>query len=165
MVKMSNSFQLPAILTFESCQSNWQQYEDTLYQIYLADLYNNPPTYQGLAVKTKYHPPYKNKAYSFWHITHEGPNEETRTPDFRRCERLCWIKPMINNANLFACWSKTTLVKGRQRERHYIWNSQEKYLIVLEKHKTNFFLVTAYYIEHQSRVVKYNKEYEKYAQK
>lgn len=162
---MSSEAELPSIITFESCQNDWQKYEDALYKIYLEDLFKNPPIYLGMPVKTKYHPPYKNRAFTFWHITHEGKDESTREPDFRRCERLCWIKPVINNYGSFSCWSKKVLVKGKQRERHFIWHSKEKFLIVLEKHKTNFLLITAYLIEHESRAKKYDKEYEKYAQK
>lgn len=148
---------LPDIIKFEDFK-DWQDYEDHLYQVYLDDLYKNSPNFLGLPVRTKYHPPFKKKAFSFWHITHEGPNEDERTPNFRRCERLCWIKPIIEHHSEIKMW-----VRSDKRNRYYLWCSEEQYLIVLQPKGNYFLLITAFYVDYESQVEKYDKEYEQYS--
>lgn len=137
------------------CQdlAKWQEYEDKLYKIYLRDLYRDPPQFFGKIVKTKYHPPYKGKAFSFWHLTHEGKIESERTPDLKRCERLCWIKPFIEQYTKLYFW-----IRPDKQNRHYIWSEEHQYLIVLQPKKDCFFLVTAYYVERKEKVREYTNE-------
>ena len=156
-INMSDNNWLPSIMPCPDL-NNWQSYEDSLYKIYLDDLFHKPPQYLGKVVKTKYHPPYKNKAYSFWHLTHEVKVENERTPDLRRCERLCWIKPVITNYQDLISW-----VRPDKNNRHYIWHKNEKYLIVLQPIKDFYLLVTAFQVGETWRADRYTQEAEKYA--
>lgn len=46
----------------------------------------------------KCNPLYQNRAYTFYHITHEGEVENERIPDLRRCECMPWARPVIEHA-------------------------------------------------------------------
>ncbi len=48
----------------------------------------------------KKHPLVDGKEYTFYHITHKGNIENDRTPELRRCERIGWARPVIENGNL-----------------------------------------------------------------
>lgn len=137
--------------------TQWQLYEDSLYKIYLEDLFRHTPLFLGKPVKTKYYPPYKNKAFSFWHLTHEGKNEDERIPDMRRCERISWIKPLIEHCEEIYYWSRPD-----KDGRYYIWFEQGQFLIVLQPKVDYFFLVTAYQVEYQKKALEYTEEAKKY---
>lgn len=67
--------------------------------------------------------------------------EDERTPDLRRCERIPWIRAIIENAHnpSVQIWSNA----NRGDRRTSIWFDEE-YLIVLGHRKGYWQLITAF---------------------
>ncbi|WP_295392003.1 hypothetical protein [uncultured Thiodictyon sp.] len=121
-------------------------YEDHLYDIDMDTLVRNPVAFRGLTVKCQYRPATTNKGFGFWHLIAEGPKEEERTPDLRRCERIRWVAWLIGNAEAAGIrWWKSR--RGRA-VRIVIWIESEQFAVVLEERSDYFLLKTAYWVKH-----------------
>lgn len=86
---------LPGLEYFADYDNNWDRYCEALYAIFKADFVDGKPTFSSHTVRLKRHPMEQGKEATFWHFTSEGEDEATRTPDFRRCERIRWPKAMM----------------------------------------------------------------------
>lgn len=86
---------IPELFPFHG---DWSQYEDELYHIYKDTIVEAGIIFQGLPVRTQYRPPTKDRGFGFWHMISEGSEEEERTPDIFRCERIRWVAWLIKNA-------------------------------------------------------------------
>jgi hypothetical protein len=93
---------LPALITLESCNGNWDQYLDLIYGYFKVDWLDSRPMYEGRRLGLRKHPMVKGKESTFWHLISEGANEDDRLADFRRCERIRWVRPIIEAAGLRA---------------------------------------------------------------
>src|SRR5215831_7742072 len=91
---------LPDIIPLEDYGGDWNRYLEAVYECFRHDFKDRQRqlVFRGRPVGTRYHPAYENKDYSFWHLIQEGQVEEERTPDFRRCERIGWIRAIIENS-------------------------------------------------------------------
>ena len=100
------------------------------------------------------------KEATFWHMIQEGGVEEERTPDFRRCERIRWPKPIIerNTDPAVKVWRNQ---RGRE-ERVCLWLAQESYLVILADRGDYILPWTAYLVEQPHRQRKLQREYEEY---
>ena len=151
---------LPDLVLFEKYNGNWERYEDALYFYFKKDfIENRPKKFRGLRVGLKKYPKFKNKEATFWHLITEGRIENRRPPDFRRCERIRWPKPIIEN-------DKDESIKFWENKR----GSKEniclcfnwEYLVVLRK-KSNYILPwTAYCPYGKHTKLKWQKEYNRY---
>ncbi len=151
---------LPDLIKLENYNGSWEDYIEVVYQVFRRDFIENKTFYNNKRVGVKKTPLFKNKECCFWHLTSQGKVEEERIPDLRRCERIGWIKPIIEN-------NKNKLVKfwinQRQREeRICLCYGDWDYLIVLIKIKDYLLLLTAYPIEYNSKKDKLKKEYYAY---
>jgi len=89
---------LPDLILFEKYNGIWEDYEEALYSFFKEDFIDNrPKKFRGLRVGLKKYPKFKNKEATFWHFITEGKDELKRNPDIRRCERIRWPKPIIEN--------------------------------------------------------------------
>jgi FAD/FMN-containing dehydrogenase len=87
---------LPALLLFEDDHGDWPRYVERIHQQFLQDFVHSKPSWPNKEVRLKRHPEHDGKSATFWHMISEGENEQERTPDLRRCERIAWPKPMMN---------------------------------------------------------------------
>ena len=89
------------------------------------------------------------KEECFWHITHkEDEGTGIRMPNPRRCERLPWVRCMIDHAV-----EPEILIWDYEEPDHavktHIWLRDHDFLVVLKKlRRPSYRLVTAFYIEH-----------------
>ena len=108
----------------------------------------------------KRHPVIQGKEATFWHLISEGGNEADRLPDLRRCERIRWPRPIIENAAepVIKIWENER--KGERRI--CLWFDNEDYLVILARRSDYVLLWTAYLVTlpHQKR--KLQQEYEAY---
>ena len=100
-VGMANSYNLPALHELNFYGGDFDRYVDALYSLFTRDFIDSKPIFRGSKLRLKYHPELSGKAYTFYHMTHEGNDEENRTPDLRRCERLEWAKILIEKCDNF----------------------------------------------------------------
>jgi len=124
---------LPGLLLLDNYNGSWQRYEDEVYSRFYTDFIESRPTFRGLPVYVKRFLE-KGKERGFWHCIQEGPIERDRTPDLRRCERVAWVRSIIEHANepMIKKWSK----KVRGKTRYLLWFENADYLVVLEKRRS-----------------------------
>jgi hypothetical protein len=146
---------LPELITLDSCNGDWNNYLNTIYDIFCDEIVKSRISFLGLPVKCQYRPETQGKHFGFWHLISEGHSEEDRTPDFRRCERIRWISYIINNSDSkeIHCWENK-----RGSNRHIVlWLPEEKFVVVLARRKEYVMLKTAY-VHHERKTSKFEKE-------
>ncbi len=154
--------QLPKIITLEEYEGNYTLYIEAVYTIFHRDFIKNKAKFGSHELKMKFHPEFQNRAYTFYHMTHEGEEESQRTPDLRRCERIGWAKPCIENVqkwNLFF-WRQTR--KNSKNRVCILLDVQDDYdyFVILEVRKTYVLLWTAFVSLNNHQTRKKLKEYE-----
>lgn len=151
---------LPPLVLFNDYGGDWQSYLDAIYDYFRQDFVDSKPVFQGRRLGLKRHPLTHGKEATFWHLIQEGAVEEDRTPDFRRCERIRWPRPIIEHdaENAIKVWSNQR--KGEQRI--CLWFEQENYLVILADRGKYILPWTAYLVEQAHRQRKLQREYDEY---
>ena len=151
---------LPELVYFQDYDGDWAYYIDAVYKNFKKDFIDSKPEFDNRVVQLKRHPLFQNKEYSFWHVTSEGKEEEHRTPDLRRCERIRWPRPIIEHytdTNI-RCWPN----KRGQDKYILFWFYKHDYLVVLADRKRYVLLWTAYVVSRKHTREKLKKEYDTY---
>lgn len=155
---------LPELITFNKYGGDWSIYVEVIYQHYLDDIVNGKLTHKTLPIRCQFRPPYNNKGFAFWHCISEGDNEETRTPDLRRCERILWIPWIIRGTEnphetRITCWEN----KRGSNIHVVIFFEEESYVVILAKRKDYYLFRTAYCANPQRKrqLIREREEYRK----
>jgi hypothetical protein len=132
---------LPSLIRLEECDGNWDKYVNAVFAIFYRDFIETQPKFQGKWVRCRRDPIQDGKEAGFWHCVSEGPDEDHRTPDLRRCERIGWVREVIEHAHDtdVDVWTQR---KGRDQRIH-IW-LRESYLVVLGERGRYYQLITAF---------------------
>ena len=101
----------------------------------------------------------------FWHLTsreqknediprrkrkyyREAQSEEkVRIPDFRRCERLPWVKPMVEHPDVaeMLCWD---YMEGDGTIKTYVWLREVDFVVIMKKYPDESRrLITSFYVD------------------
>lgn len=88
----------PDLIRFEAFGGNWIAYEAELYRIFQEEIAHGGLRFRGQRVSCRRMPETARRWSTFWHLVQEGRAEEDRTPDLRRCERIRWIRWVVENA-------------------------------------------------------------------
>jgi hypothetical protein len=150
----------PDLVPFNDFGGDWPAYETELHRIFMADLAHSGVQYRGLNVGCRRHPEAGGKWASFWHLVQEGRIENDRLPDLRRCERIRWVRWVIENADKHAeidIWRNT-----RGTEANMLLWFREEYLVVLGQRRGFWLLLTAYCTDKRGRIAKLCKERDAY---
>ncbi len=169
---MNEKCWLPQMEFFDDYGNDWPSYEEALYSIFKADFIDSHPCYKCLRVAVKHYPKEYGKEEAFFHTTckdYIGDGE--RVPDFRRCERIRWVRAFIENYDCdpslceecdgVKVWNEPY----KSRERVHILLAEERYMVVLEKRDDFFLLITAFYFDYEHALEKQLKHYEQYRDK
>ncbi|OGN55215.1 MAG: hypothetical protein A3D96_04660 [Chlamydiae bacterium RIFCSPHIGHO2_12_FULL_44_59] len=153
---------LPDLILFENYKGNWNAYINAVYQCFHKDFVESKPSFQKVPVFARYHPPYEEKGATFWHLVSEGSQESERIPDLRRCERIHWPRPMIENVNPeeVKIWETIRPWKNQKQRRVNFALNNFSYIVVIAETRKGFDLVTAYHLEKPHRREKLRKEFE-----
>ncbi|MGA2322780.1 MAG: hypothetical protein ABSG22_02925 [Sedimentisphaerales bacterium] len=151
---------LPDLLLFDAFSGDWQRYEDAVFAQFYSDFIESRPTFLNEPVYITKNPLKKGKERGFWHCIQQGPIEEERTADLRRCERIGWIKSVIEHAAdpIIKKWPKQ---KG-SKHRYLLWVEEADYLVVIEKRPRCWLLCTAYCTNYVHTRRKLRAEYAAY---
>ncbi|MBU6266302.1 MAG: hypothetical protein KGN34_02095 [Sphingomonadales bacterium] len=130
---------MPELLQFEG---DWPAYEARLYAIFLGEIAQGGLTFRGDRVSCRRLPETQGKWAAFWHLVQQGEVEEDRLPDLRRCERLRWVKYVIEawNTDKNIQWWEN---KRRSETNVLLWYG-EVYLVILAKRDGYWLLRSAY---------------------
>lgn len=134
----------------------WDTYVDQIYNEFQASIIQNPLTFRGKRVSCRRGPETDGKWFGFWHLISEGRIEEERTPDLRRCERIAWVRWVIENAATnpdIDIWEN-----NRGSNTNILLWYNEDYLVVLKKGSTYYMIVTAYCVTYENQKRKLRKE-------
>lgn len=155
-----NDLIFPDQIYFENYSGNFEKYFEAVYTIFKHDFIKKQPLYDDKKVTVRRYPEVEGIHRTFYHITHEGEDESNRIPDLRRMERIKFPKFVIENCPHFELyiWEK----KFGKDIRIHVLNEKEQYIVVFEKRKSYFILITAFYIDKSHTLKKKLKEYEAY---
>lgn len=169
---MSGNCWLPKLECLGDYQNSWDIYQDALYDIFKQDFIDSRPIFKGKQVNIRRHPIEYGKEEAFFHTTCQNYSKNgERVPDFRRCERVRWVRAFIENyqCNPSLCDScegiKVWQEPHQNKMRVHILLEEEKYMVVVELRKTYCLLITAFYFDHDHALEKKLKHYEKYRDK
>jgi len=148
---------LPHILNLDGA---WENALKILYKVFDNDFIKGKPDYLGCSViwdNRKLDGKYEE---GFWHlISKEDYESGERYADYRRAERLPWCAPTICICPEVAVTS-WDYREGSGKVRTYLWLRSWDYVVVLEKLKNPYLLVTAYYVNGASTRRKLEKKYD-----
>jgi len=151
--------------------ANWKPYEDKIYQIFLDDFVYSTPSYLGINVRIRKSPIIEGKEEAFWHITSKDYfHVNDRMPDPRRCERIRWIKKLIENYDCISeecvfCDGIKVWSEPNNKNRIHILFEKERYMVVLEPRAKYYLLITAFYFEYENTLRKKLEKYKKYRER
>jgi hypothetical protein len=156
----NNCLVFPNLIYLEDYSGDFSSYFNAVYDVFVNDFLKSKPKFEGQKVIAPHYPEVDGKSRTFYHITHEGEDENNRLPDMRRMERIRYPKFKITNLpnEELLVWEKA--MKGDIRI--HILNVAEKYLLVLNKRNGYLMLWTAFYINQSHTIRKKVKEYEAY---
>lgn len=151
---------LPPLVSISNYDGDWKLYLEALYNYFKQDFIDSKPFFKGRRLGLKKHPVERGKEATFWHFISEGSHEDERMPDFRRCERVRWPRPIIENAEatIIKIWENSR----RNEKRILLWLEEQEYLVVLVERKDYLLPWTAYLVLEEHRKRKLRKEYEAY---
>jgi len=151
---------LPNIVPLSNYAGDWNKYIDAIYALFETDFINTQPFFNGRRVGHKKDPTLNGKADTFWHVISTGPSETERIPDMRRCERIRWPRPIIENqsADCILVWPNR---RGND-DRICLWFKNLEYIVVLADRGTYLLLWTAYVVDRPHQKRKFQKEFDDY---
>lgn len=159
---------LPQLELYNSTETRWCEYEDHLYSIFRNDFIDSFPIYNGSKVKIRYHPIENGKEESFYHVTcQDYLKSGKRVPDFRRCERIRWVRKFIENSVCGKECDNCSGIKVWDQEIHgkirtHILLEEERYMVVIEKRPRYCLLITAFYFDKEHKLRKKLNSYYKH---
>jgi len=149
---------LPPLVLLSDYEGDWETYVEAVYEYFKKDFIESSPVFETKVVGLKRLPYFKGKEYTFWHVTSEGPEDEERVPDLRRCERIRWPRPIIEHPEQIKCWPN----KHGGERRIVLWLYDHDFVVILADRKRYMLLWTAYFVDRTHTRGKLLKEYEDY---
>ena len=153
---------LPALVLLTDHNGSWDPYLEAIYAHFRRDFITSIPSFKTYRMGLKRYPTDRNKEATFWHLISEGEVEAERTPDLRRCERICWPRPMIEEETTrqLKVWRQTR----KTEKRVAIGLPDFSYIMVLAERMSGserYYLPwTAFCVEHNHQRRKFQKEWE-----
>lgn len=153
---------MPALIKLEDFNNDFNEHLEYIYKLYLSDFQENDTYYKGKKVKTFTELGYNLKQKTFNHITTEN-NQQDRLYNLLRMERYHWIKKIIEGDSCQRC-DELAVFKDRKgnKENILIWCRQTDFLVVLEKRKNDYYLITAYVIQYSNKRKELESKYTKF---
>lgn len=136
------------------------EYIELLYTHFTRDFIDSRPLFDGLQVLHDGRDD-GGKCACFVHITNkEEEKVGIRVMDLRRCERICWIRPIIENAHRDEVlrWDEP----GKKGARIFLYLAEERFLVILQQFKYGYVLVTAYYVDHDRTHDRYVRKHQRF---
>jgi hypothetical protein len=154
------SLAFPDLIYLEDYKGDFKVFLSAVYSVFHNDFIRSQPSYDGLKVSVRRYPEMDGFHRTFYHITHEGEDEENRQPDIRRMERIRYPRFVIEQKPHpeILIWQNR---RGKD-ERVLLFNERENYIVVLTKRKEFYLFITAYVVDTAHRKRSLLKEYEAY---
>ena len=153
---------LPDWLPPMACVNPWtNETFDMLDTIFKRDFKDTQPIYEKRPVRF-FPEKDEGKEVLFWHLTHrEDKGTGERLPDFRRSERLPWIRSIIEHSTKPEVWA-WDYKEGGGKINTYLWLKHYDFLVLLRKsRKGNRYLLTSFCIDYLHKRRELEKKYNK----
>jgi len=160
------------------CVDPWTQSTyDMLYRIFCRDIRDNELRYFGKEVWI-FPEMEDDREKIFWHLTTRYVKkikiprrkkkfypagqtfiEEGRYPDFRRCERLPWIRGLIENAKEpeVLAWDYK---EGNLKKKTYVWLKNYDFAVIMKKYPDGKRrLITSFYVDNPYKRKDFERKY------
>lgn len=151
---------LPEPLNYDDFGGKWDKFLTSVYGIFERDFKYSRPIF-------KEHPIIYNstlvagKEEAFWHITSSSDIVTgNREPNMRRCERIGWIKSIIEHANdeYVKMWEN----KRGSSIHILLWLEELDYMVILRERRNRAVLLSAIYVDQNRRRRNLRKEWEQW---
>lgn len=154
---------LPDLILLKSFDGDWDRFLNAIYEAFKTDFVMSKPLWRGRKLALKRHPLSKGKEATFWHMISKGDDEKSREIDLRRCERIRWPRPVIEQSEE----PEIKVWKNRRKgeTRICLWLESQEYLVILADRRSYLLPWTAYPVTQPHRKKKLQKEYEEYQRK
>jgi hypothetical protein len=152
---------LPELIYLNDYGGNFQLYMEAVYAIFERDLLRKRPKFGFYELSLKNNPLFQQRSYTFYHLTHKGEIEKERTPDFRCCERIGWVKPTIENVENWNLkfWEQSRNGKSRVCIQLSVEDDVD-YFVILDVRVKCVIIWTAFVAEYEHEKRKKEKEYQ-----
>lgn len=154
---MSTPSWLPALFNVNPWdQTTYESLYGIFHNDFIANKTHHDKTYVNFS-RTKE----DGKEKIFWHVTTRDDKQNgERLPDLRRCERLPWLKPILESpvrAEILV-WEYT---EGDGAIKTYVWVKDHDYVAIMKKtNKGGLILLTAYWLEYNNAKKKLRRKYD-----
>jgi len=168
---------LPQIIALGSIEAG--QLFDYLYECFSRDFIRTSTYLNGtIWINPRSDRKEDGKESTFWHLTSREQErrvkrgnqwviEKERLPDYRRMERIEWVRQIIvnhSNPAIKLFYHKET--NKKQDIRLYLWAHAHDFVVILQKlGRSSSFLVTSFYIDHQGKRKDYERRHTAYLNK
>lgn len=155
--------ELPDLIHFDDFDGDYERYIERVYEIFAQDFIQNRLYFRRLPVRFKRLPEFQNRSCTFYHITHTGSDEQNRTPDLRRCERIGWVRPVIEQCDNWNLKVWEQLRKGKIRI--CIWldlEGEPDLVVILDKRSDCVLLWTVFTLTYEHEKRKKLREYQEW---
>lgn len=154
---------LPELIKLNDYDGDWKRYIEAVFAVFYRDFIESQPKFKDLWVRCRRDPIYDGKEAGFWHCTSDGLDENHRIPDLRRCERIAWIRTVIDNYKECTVWANYR----SQEKRWLIWLNEEFLVVLAERERKRdgfkyMQLITSYCTIEEHRKAKLQKERDEY---
>lgn len=144
----------------------YAEYEARLWMLFLQAYESGELQFQNTPIRMKHYPPTFSAKTGFYHLiceNYQHQDEDSRKPNFRRCERLLWAKTILsycqNDCPHLLVWENIR----HSKHNIILFCPELDYVVVLTKRKKGYLLLTtAYPIDHPHRREDLLFEYKKY---
>jgi len=155
---------LEPLIRLEDFNGDSEAYIANLFSVFTRDFINTIPTFRGKKIFYDKKDD-AGKPQAFTHITTEE-NRQTKQRELclRRCERIAWIKAVIEHANdpKILVWEREQKTSKRRAVRTFLFLENEDFLVILQEIKWGHYLITAIYVDNPNQKRKHLKAYETY---
>jgi len=154
---MSRPAWLPREFSYADYEGDWDRFLKDVYAVFQEDFKTTVATFGGRPVTYDQRIGDDGLEEGFWHLTSTRDRRTgERVMDLRRCERVPWVRPIIENARdcrLSDWWNER---KGQRRR--LLWLEELEYLVILAQRPKVFVLITAYCTEREHTKRKLREE-------
>lgn len=162
-----SAMNLPNLLLLDDFGGDYKLYIEAVYNVFKQDFVINKTKFRDEVLRLKWNPIFQDKAYTFYHMTHEGKDEQNRLPDLRRCERMSWTNPTVEKCDTWSLkiWPQIRTGKGGKSNRLCIWlelEDEPDYIVIIDVRDKYKLLWTAFVPQYPHEKRKKQKEYEKW---
>lgn len=166
---------LPDIVECTNLNNSDHYFSELYRNVFVRDFIDSNPRFNNKPVHIRKEPMNGCWEHGFIHMTHNTYSHKSadlndRFPDFRRSERLSWVKYIINdylrstqnNCPRSIYWEE--LYRGYVRPHLMVYDDDydAAFLVVLEERKNEYFIITSFYLEKPWQIEKRERKYEQY---